>query len=124
MPRYSTFQPLLGLTIGDPAGIGPEIIAKAVTHEEIRATCRPVIIGETGIIRRAVRLLPPGPPCTIHQLPAEITGDPGCLEVVDLKISIRQAVLPAYWPPTAVGQRWSTSTRPSIWRSRANWMGS
>lgn len=85
MPTHSTSQPLLGLTVGDPAGIGPEIIAKAVTHEEIRAACRPVIIGETGIMRRAVRLCHLDLHVRSICSPAEITGDPGCLEVVDLK---------------------------------------
>ncbi len=85
MPRYTTFRPFLGLTIGDPAGIGPEIVAKAVTQEEVRKACRPLIIGEAGTMRRAIRL------CRLDLVirsiasPAEITGDPGCLEVLDLK---------------------------------------
>ncbi|PWB80873.1 MAG: 4-hydroxythreonine-4-phosphate dehydrogenase PdxA [Candidatus Methylomirabilota bacterium] len=85
MPSHATFQPLLGLTIGDPAGIGPEILAKAVTQEEVRAACRPLIIGEAEIMRRAIRL------CRldlhVHPIasPTEMAASPGCLEVLDLK---------------------------------------
>lgn len=85
MPRYTTLRPFLGLTIGDPAGIGPEIVAKAVTQEEVRAACRPLIVGEAGIMRRAVKL------CHLDLLvrsiasPTEFTGDPDCVEVLDLK---------------------------------------
>jgi 4-phospho-D-threonate 3-dehydrogenase / 4-phospho-D-erythronate 3-dehydrogenase len=85
MPRHTIFRPFLGLTIGDPAGIGPEIVAKAVTQEEVRAACRLLIIGEAEIMRRAIRL------CHLDLLvrsiasPAEVTADPGYLDVLDLK---------------------------------------
>ncbi|MDE2180625.1 MAG: 4-hydroxythreonine-4-phosphate dehydrogenase PdxA [candidate division NC10 bacterium] len=85
MPRHTTFRPFFGLTIGDPAGIGPEIVAKAVTQEEVRAACRPLIIGEAGIMRRAVRLCRLDLHVRSIGSPAEITGDPGSLEVLDLK---------------------------------------
>ncbi|MBO0720061.1 MAG: 4-hydroxythreonine-4-phosphate dehydrogenase PdxA [Blastocatellia bacterium] len=38
-------KPRIGITIGDPAGIGPEVSLKAVTHPEVLAACSPVIIG-------------------------------------------------------------------------------
>lgn len=85
MPRHTTFRPFLGLTIGDPAGIGPEIVAKAVTQEEVRAACRLLIIGEAGIMRRAIRLCHLDLPVRSIASPAEVTADPGCLEVLDLK---------------------------------------
>ena len=36
---------MLGLTMGDPAGIGPEVIAKAVMLPEVRRCCRSIVIG-------------------------------------------------------------------------------
>jgi 4-hydroxythreonine-4-phosphate dehydrogenase len=39
-------KPRIGVTIGDPAGIGPEVSLKAVADEEVLATCLPVIIGD------------------------------------------------------------------------------
>ena len=37
--------PRVGITVGDPAGIGPEIARKASEHQEVRAACEPVIYG-------------------------------------------------------------------------------
>lgn len=44
--------PVIGITIGDPAGIGPEIALSAAKDEEVRRTCRPVVIGHQGLLRR------------------------------------------------------------------------
>ncbi len=85
MRGHETFRPFLGLTIGDPAGIGPEIVAKAVTQEEVRAACRPLVIGEAGIMRRAIRLCRLDLSVRSIASPAETTGDPGTLELLDLK---------------------------------------
>jgi 4-hydroxythreonine-4-phosphate dehydrogenase len=38
--------PLIAITAGDPAGIGPEIIVKALRSPRVRAACRPVVIGD------------------------------------------------------------------------------
>ena len=38
--------PLIGITMGDPAGIGPEIIVKALVDKDIYGLCRPVILGD------------------------------------------------------------------------------
>jgi len=39
-------KPRIGITIGDPAGIGPEISLKAIAEEEIQSICAPVLIGD------------------------------------------------------------------------------
>lgn len=48
--------PLLGITMGDPSGIGPEIIAKAMTVPRSYEICRPLIIGDGDIIRNAAEI--------------------------------------------------------------------
>lgn len=45
----------IALTIGDPAGVGPEITLKALLAEGIRETCRPLVIGDSVVIREAIR---------------------------------------------------------------------
>jgi 4-hydroxythreonine-4-phosphate dehydrogenase len=45
-------KPRVGITIGDPAGIGPEIVLKAVADDDVRAACSPVIIGAAAELRR------------------------------------------------------------------------
>ena len=48
--------PRIGLTMGDPAGIGPEIIAKALSQKRIHDICQPLIIGDSEIIRDGVQI--------------------------------------------------------------------
>jgi len=50
-PR-SIDKPRVGITIGDPAGIGPEIVLKAISQEDVRAACIPIIIGDATEVRR------------------------------------------------------------------------
>jgi 4-hydroxythreonine-4-phosphate dehydrogenase len=50
-------KPRIGITIGDPAGIGPEIVLKAASSAEIRETCVPILIGSAAeIVRQAAAL--------------------------------------------------------------------
>ena len=50
-------RPLLGITMGDPAGIGPEVIAKALDGTKVRRLCRPLVIGSFPVMRQAVKSL-------------------------------------------------------------------
>lgn len=56
-PASSPDKPRLGITIGDPSGIGPEIVLKAVADEEVRAICLPVIAGDAVELTRQAREL-------------------------------------------------------------------
>jgi len=47
-------RPILGITIGDPGGIGPEISAKALNDPDIYTICRPLLIGDAAIMANAV----------------------------------------------------------------------
>jgi 4-hydroxythreonine-4-phosphate dehydrogenase len=47
-------RPILGITIGDPGGIGPEICAKALNDPDIYTICRPLLIGDAAIMTNAV----------------------------------------------------------------------
>ena len=50
-------KPILAITMGDPAGIGPEICARSLSHHEIYVTCRPLIVGDASIMQKAIDLL-------------------------------------------------------------------
>jgi 4-hydroxythreonine-4-phosphate dehydrogenase len=43
----------LAITIGDPAGIGPEIVLKSLLSDEVRRTCRPLVIGSRIVLEEA-----------------------------------------------------------------------
>jgi 4-hydroxythreonine-4-phosphate dehydrogenase len=49
--------PRIGITMGDPAGIGPEVVLKAVAEEEVRRICVPVIIGDAQLLAHTARTL-------------------------------------------------------------------
>src|SRR5258705_4976465 len=49
--------PHIGITMGDPAGIGPEVVLKAVAEQEIRKVCVPVIIGDAQLLAHTARTL-------------------------------------------------------------------
>ncbi|THJ20391.1 MAG: 4-hydroxythreonine-4-phosphate dehydrogenase PdxA [Nitrospira sp. CG24D] len=49
--------PLLGITMGDPAGIGPEVIAKALAGREVQRLCLPLVIGSVPVMERTVKKL-------------------------------------------------------------------
>jgi 4-hydroxythreonine-4-phosphate dehydrogenase len=50
-----TTRPILGLTMGDPAGIGPEICLRALRSAAVRKICVPVLFGDAGVLRRVAR---------------------------------------------------------------------
>ena len=47
-------KPVIGIPIGDPAGIGPEIVVKAFTEEKIFDACKPLVIGERNVLQQIV----------------------------------------------------------------------
>jgi 4-hydroxythreonine-4-phosphate dehydrogenase len=47
--------PILGLTMGDPAGIGPEICLKAMRSPVVRKRCVPVLFGDAGVLERVAK---------------------------------------------------------------------
>lgn len=51
----TTRPPIIGITMGDPLGIGPEILVKALNDSQVHAICRPLILGDFRIIDKAVR---------------------------------------------------------------------
>ncbi|WJH33831.1 4-hydroxythreonine-4-phosphate dehydrogenase PdxA [Paenibacillus sp. CC-CFT747] len=53
----SGMLPTIGITMGDPAGIGPEIVAKALSRPDVYEWCRPVVFGERRMMERALSLL-------------------------------------------------------------------
>ena len=49
--------PRVGITIGDPAGIGPEIVLKTITEENLRELCTPVVICDARSLRSEAEAL-------------------------------------------------------------------
>jgi len=45
-------RPIIGITMGDPAGVGPEIILKALSRRSVYQWCKPVILGDIGLLSK------------------------------------------------------------------------
>ena len=50
-------RPIVVITMGDAAGVGPEIVAKALANEEVYRLCRPLVIGDAKVLARARDML-------------------------------------------------------------------
>ncbi|MBR8656115.1 4-hydroxythreonine-4-phosphate dehydrogenase PdxA [Achromobacter sp. Marseille-Q0513] len=87
--------PLLAVTLGDVAGIGPEITAKMLMgHEALRAKARLVVVGDAAVMANAVRGLG-GDPSIVRTVarPADATNAPGTIEVVQAGPSLAHVKL-------------------------------
>ena len=47
----------LAITMGDPSGVGPEIIAKVLTRPEVFQLCIPIVVGDKRVLKKAHRLI-------------------------------------------------------------------
>ncbi|MYZ44570.1 4-hydroxythreonine-4-phosphate dehydrogenase PdxA [Schauerella aestuarii] len=76
-------QPLLAVTLGDVAGVGPEITAKMLLdHPALRERARLVVVGDAGVMRAAVSRLGRDPQTVrVVQSPRDATNAPGTIEV-------------------------------------------
>lgn len=77
-------RPIVLVTMGDPAGIGPEIIIKALGEPEIHALCRPIVIGDAARMRSAARLCGIDVDVRPTTSPSGAVGAPGAIDVIDL----------------------------------------
>ena len=53
----ATTKPILAVTMGDPAGIGPEVIVRAWANPQVHEHVRPLVVGHPDIMLRAVKLI-------------------------------------------------------------------
>lgn len=75
-------KPTIAITMGDPAGIGPEIVARALGEAEVRACCNPVVIGDPKILASAIELLGSRLSLRTVSTPRGAGADPSTLEII------------------------------------------
>ena len=84
--QMSDFQkPAIAITMGDPCGIGPEVVVKALADPRVYASCRPLVVGNIYALERAVELT--GLPMRVRRLddPSDAGRDPSSVDVVDVQ---------------------------------------
>ena len=77
-------KPAIAITMGDPCGIGPEVVVKALADPRVYASCRPLVIGNTFAMRQAVQAT--GLPLGINETgdPVAAGRNPAVVDVVDI----------------------------------------
>jgi 4-hydroxythreonine-4-phosphate dehydrogenase len=73
--------PIIGITMGDPAGVGPEIIVKALSDPALYGICRPVVFGDRGALALCLQK---NDPCSIREItrPSEASGIAGQIDLI------------------------------------------
>ncbi|MCG5217946.1 4-hydroxythreonine-4-phosphate dehydrogenase PdxA [Streptosporangium sp. KLBMP 9127] len=76
--------PLIAVTMGDGAGIGPEVIVAALLDEQVTACCRPIVIGDAARLEQAAGILGLRPEITPVATAGDASFTPGRINVIDL----------------------------------------
>ena len=77
-------KPLIAVPIGDPAGVGPEIVAGALSHQNVSDTADVIVVGDRQVMEKAVAIMKAD--LNIHVVRSPKEGDyrPGILNLIDL----------------------------------------
>ncbi|MFC1971692.1 4-hydroxythreonine-4-phosphate dehydrogenase PdxA [Chloroflexota bacterium] len=78
-------RPTIAITMGDAAGIGPEIIVKVLQLKKIYSMCCPLVVGEGMTMSELIRLL--NSPLKLHPVKVlnDVKGEFGTIELIDLQ---------------------------------------
>lgn len=88
-------RPLIAITLGDPAGIGPEVILKALARGEVQSLCRAVVVGDRRILTRAAaRVGLPEPAFEVVSSPDQGRYAAGTVTLIDLHNADPAAIVP------------------------------
>ena len=107
-------RPTVAVTMGDPAGIGPEIVARALAESAVREACQPVVTGDPRLMARAIELVKV--PLRVREVAAARGAgtDPQTLDVLPAG-----QVDPATLKPGTLDARWGTSSAQCVQRAVA-----
>ena len=81
----SDYKPGIAITMGDPCGIGPEVVAKALADPRVHQSCRPLVVGSAWAMQQAIALT--GVPLEVQAAPDSGNAAdyaPGVVPVIDI----------------------------------------
>src|SRR5882762_8018661 len=78
-------KPIIAITMGDPASIGPEIAVKALLEEGIHAICKPLLVGDAKVFEQIISLLKLKATVNAIEKVADAKFQLGTVDVFDLK---------------------------------------
>ena len=94
--------PRIGITMGDPAGVGPEVVMKALARADAYALCRPLVVGDARQLTRAQNVLKLTMDVRSIGRPEQAGFKPGIVDCVDL--ALVPAAIPYGKVSTAAGE--------------------
>jgi len=77
-------KPIIGIPLGDPAGIGPEIVVKALNEKEIYEVCSPLVVGDKSILEQAMKFCDISLNINSVKEPANGKYEYGTIDLIDL----------------------------------------
>lgn len=80
----TTERAIIAIPMGDPAGIGPEITMKSLAKKEIYDVCKPLVIGDAGVIKKAIEIVKADLQVNEVSSPAEGKYELGTVDVINL----------------------------------------
>ena len=78
-------KPYIAITMGDPAGVGPEVTAKALMEGRVYDRCRPVVVGSAAAMDEALSLVGAKARSHVAHSLDEVQGGPDAVDVLDLE---------------------------------------
>jgi len=78
-------KPIIAITLGDPAGIGPEIIVKSLSDPSVYETCRPLVIGDKSVITDTLAMCRLNTQVNVITQPEEGQYQLGRIDLIDLQ---------------------------------------
>jgi 4-hydroxythreonine-4-phosphate dehydrogenase len=79
-------RPRIAITMGDPAGVGPEVVMKALGHAQVYDAARPFVVGDAERLRRAGALVGTQLEVAAIDAPEQAEYRPGRVDCVDLAL--------------------------------------
>lgn len=96
-------KPIIAITMGDPCGIGPEIIIKALQSAEVAETCVPLVIGDRAALERALSVCGSALQiCEVDTAADVLTIPEGCIPLLALS-NLAETDMPYGAPSMAAG---------------------
>ncbi|AST93538.1 4-hydroxythreonine-4-phosphate dehydrogenase PdxA [Sutcliffiella cohnii] len=79
-------KPVIGITMGDAAGIGPEIIVKSLTDKDIYDRCQPIVIGDAKMLERVKPIVQADVEINVITEVSQAKNEVGVIDCIDLNL--------------------------------------
>ncbi len=77
-------RPLIAIPLGDPAGIGPEIVVKSLAEKSVYSSCCPLVVGDRKVVENALNICKSSSHLQVIEAPEEGHYQHGTIDLIDL----------------------------------------